>query len=437
MRNNKKIKKYSREKRVSKIFFALILIFSLLITGGVNASVVMAGDDGGTNIKRTGDNSGQENPGEPAEPGEPTEPGEPAEPAEPTEPPKPPVAEKKKISLKGLKKNIRVKARQKFVNNISVTPTNVEKVILQKEDRGKWVNKKNFISDSKGIAKIEYPKEINKKSKSVWRIYIPETKETTGYYSDKIFITVLRTYQTPGKYHKINDQRIVLKGGGYTLRLGYMGLKVRKVNSYFHIGSYHWPRYTATTKMKVRRFQKRHHLKATGNVDKKTWLKMGFSEKSWYQMGAYTSPIGVDLTYTKKQCINAMIRHGMKYLKARARYVVGASGTPKQGCDCSGFIMQCLYSVGINPLPTSAVRHSKPGYEYESRQLFKNRKLKKVKLKNIKRGDLVFCGGGIVTHIAMYIGKGRCIESWPNRVCIMPLRSGIRGRILGVRRPLP
>ena len=196
MRNNKKIKKYSREKRVSKIFFALILIFSLLITGGVNASVVMAGDDGGTNIKRTGDNSGQENPGEPAEPGEPTEPGEPAEPAEPTEPPKPPVAEKKKISLKGLKKNIRVKARQKFVNNISVTPTNVEKVILQKEDRGKWVNKKNFISDSKGIAKIEYPKEINKKSKSVWRIYIPETKETTGYYSDKIFITILRTYQT-------------------------------------------------------------------------------------------------------------------------------------------------------------------------------------------------------------------------------------------------
>ena len=199
-----------------------------------------------------------------------------------------------------MKKNIRVKTRQKFVNNISVTPTNVEKVILQKEDRGKWVNKKNFISDSKGIAKIEYPKEINKKSKSVWRIYIPETKETTGYYSDKIFITVLRTYQTPGKYHKINDQRIVLKGGGYTLRLGYMGLKVRKVNSYFHIGSYHWPRYTATTKMKVRRFQKRHHLKATGNVDKKTWLKMGFSEKSWYQMGAYTSPIGVDLTYTKK-----------------------------------------------------------------------------------------------------------------------------------------
>ena len=48
MRNNKKIKKYSREKRVSKIFFALILTFSLLITGGVNASVVMAGDDGGT-----------------------------------------------------------------------------------------------------------------------------------------------------------------------------------------------------------------------------------------------------------------------------------------------------------------------------------------------------------------------------------------------------
>ena len=68
--------------------------------------------------------------------------------------------------------------------------------------------------------------------------------------------------------------------------------------------------------------------------------------------------------------------------------------------------MQCLYSVGINPLPTSAVRHSKPGYEYESRQLFKNRKLKKVKLKNIKRGDLVFYGGGIVNKdISNYLSK--------------------------------
>ena len=92
-----------------------------------------------------------------------------------------------------------------------------------------------------------------------------------------------------------------------------MGLKVRKVNRYFHIGSKYWPRYTRQTRQKVKAFQRRKKLKATGVVDLKTWRKMGFSKKSWKTLGAYVSPIKVNPSSTKKQHIDAMINTAKKY----------------------------------------------------------------------------------------------------------------------------
>ena len=194
-----------------------------------------------------------------------------------------------------------------------------------------------------------------------------------------------------------------------------MGLKTRKVNRYFGIGSWYWPRYTSTTKAKVKNFQRKKGLKVTGNVDKKTWLKMGFSESSWKNMGAYVSPIQVNPSSTKKQHIEAMIDRAYDYMGAD--YVVGASGTPKQGCDCSGLVMQALYAAGVEIPGINPVTHSKAGHEYESRNMWNKADFKKVSYSNRKRGDLIFYhSGGVVIHVAIYLGNNKVIESWPNHV---------------------
>ena len=161
---------------------------------------------------------------------------------------------------------------------------------------------------------------------------------------------------------------------------------------------------------------------------------MGFSESSWYNLGAYVSPIIVDPSSTKKDHIDAMISTAKKYLGSN--YVVGASGKPRQGADCSGLIMQALYASGIDPYPVSCVRHSKPGYEFESRNIWKNKKLKTASYTKKKRGDLIFYQGpsGAINHIAIYLGGGKVIESWPNKVVIQPIKNGRRSRIKGVKR---
>jgi cell wall-associated NlpC family hydrolase len=185
---------------------------------------------------------------------------------------------------------------------------------------------------------------------------------------------------------------------------------------------------------KVKNFQKKKKLKVTGIVDKKTWLKMGFSEKSWNNLGAYASPIRVNPSSTKKDHIEAMISRAYDYLGSD--YVVGASGTPAQGADCSGIVMQAMYAAGVSLDPIGAVRHSKRGYEYESRNMWASKKLKTVPYSSRKRGDLIFYQGrgGAVIHVAIYLGNGKVIESWPNKVVIWPIKNSHRSNIKGVKR---
>ncbi|MFQ7756483.1 MAG: NlpC/P60 family protein [Intestinibacter bartlettii] len=93
-------------------------------------------------------------------------------------------------------------------------------------------------------------------------------------------------------------------------------------------------------------------------------------------------------------------------------------------------------SAGINPSPVNVIRHSQPGYEYESRNLFNSKKFKKISYKNRKRGDLIFYSNsnGVIIHIAIYLGNDKVIESWPNKVVVWPIKNSHRSRIAGVRR---
>lgn len=161
---------------------------------------------------------------------------------------------------------------------------------------------------------------------------------------------------------------------------------------------------------------------------------MGFSETSWSRPGAYVSPIQVNPSSTKKEHIEAMIRTAKKYLGSD--YVVGASGKPSQGADCSGLVMQGLYAAGVDPYPVSCVRHSKAGYEYESRNLWTNKKFKSIPYTKKQRGDLIFYKGrgGAIIHVAIYLGNGKVIESWPNKVVIWPIKNSHRSMVAGVKR---
>ncbi|MGL4483346.1 MAG: NlpC/P60 family protein [Anaerovoracaceae bacterium] len=347
-----------------------------------------------------------------------------------------PPAEETLTVVSGLNVSPSQKSRKVLTDAISITPGKNRTIQLQYKDKGKWIKKKEFTTADTEVAALNliYSNDWWKLTETQWRIVVFETETEKEYTSATINLTTTRYYQNPKKYIKIKDNIILKHKGNYSLKLGYMGLKVRKVNNYFHIGNKNWPRYTYLTKSKVKTFQKKKGLKVTGVVNEKTWLKMGFSEESWNNLGAYVSPIKVNPSSTKKQHVEAMIKRAKEY-KGK-NYVVGASGRLKDGVDCSGLVMQALFAAGVDPYPVSPVRHSKPAYEYESRRLWKDKRYKTVPYSKKKRGDLIFYhgGNGVVIHVAIYLGKGKVIESWPNKVVIWPVKNGQRSLIKGVKR---
>lgn len=345
-------------------------------------------------------------------------------------------SEVKKITkVKGIQFCQERKSKTKLRDTISVSPANGRKVYLQLQENGTWKTVKTFRTErkEKAIVKLVYPNSWWDMKKTKWRICIDETKEDAPFCSKTITVHTKRFYQNPKGMYQIQE-KIPVRDGSYNLSEGYMGLKVRKVNRYFGISNENWPRYSSTTAACVRNFQKKNNLSVTGVVDEKTWTKMGFSDSEWKNLGAYVSPVKVKLSSSRKDCIEAMIQRGYEYLSSS--YVVGASGTPKDGCDCSGFVMQALYAAGIDTYPISPVRHSHPGYEFESANLWASKKLKWVPYSQRQRGDLIFyqSANGSVMHIAIYLGNNKVIESWPNQVVVWPIQNSHRSNIKGVKR---
>ena len=90
----------------------------------------------------------------------------------------------------------------------------------------------------------------------------------------------------------------------------------------------------------------------------------------------------------------------------------GWSNHSVAGYDCSGLVLQALYSAGLDPQPINVVRHAEPTYR-TSQMLYSDKRLATFKLSERKRGDLIFWGdrGGTVRHVAIYLGGGRIIEA--------------------------
>lgn len=150
-----------------------------------------------------------------------------------------------------------------------------------------------------------------------------------------------KLYQNPKRYHQIHYSQIKpFDKVGYTLRRGYEGIKTWKVMHKMHT----WRGrnyYDSATYYAVKRFQRRHHLRATGNVNLKTWEKMGLSNKSWYGIDSYIAPLGAFAGQGRKAHIEAMIKQDYKYMGKP--WLAGCSSSPRYGVDCSGLVMQALF----------------------------------------------------------------------------------------------
>ena len=131
--------------------------------------------------------------------------------------------------------------------------------------------------------------------------------------------TQASAYQNPKPYYQVQDKQIQPYGKvGYTVKRGYEGIKtwkiMRKMGTF---GGY--DKYNAATYYRVKAFQRKHHLKATGDVDEQTWTKMGFSKSSWTSIDSYIAPMKVTTKNGRKAHIEAMIKQAYKYLGRPSR----------------------------------------------------------------------------------------------------------------------
>ncbi len=250
-------------------------------------------------------------------------------------------------------------------------------------------------------------------------------------------------YQNPPEYYQVKDYIAPLTGGNYDLTYNFEGLKVAwvikrlKVNYGNYVGMGTKAEYTYAVAAAVKNFQKNNNLEQTGIVNLETWLAMGYSEDEWYHLGTYVSPLRTNAMSTREDHIEAMIATAYEYLDTP--YVVGASGAPGLGLDCSGLAMQALYGAGIDMETITPVTHSYPGHEYESANMWLSPKFKHVPYSERQRGDLIFYqdGYGNIIHVAIYLGNNQVIESTvpANKVIIANIINGYRANIKGVARP--
>ncbi|MCS6711213.1 S-layer homology domain-containing protein [Brachybacterium sp. EF45031] len=200
--------------------------------------------------------------------------------------------------------------------------------------------------------------------------------------------------------------------GGVPLRRGWNGTRVRIIHKKLGIsrtGSAQT--YDATTESAVIAFQKRNGLTADGVVGAATWAKL--APEYPFTMDAWTTPVRVAKNASRTTRIEEMIRFAQSC--KGSPYTWGGAGWKDDsvaGYDCSGLLLQALYSAGLELPPITVVRHAEPTYR-TSQMMYADTKLKSVPLVERQRGDFIFYGdsNGIVRHVTLYLGNGRMIQA--------------------------
>lgn len=143
----------------------------------------------------------------------------------------------------------------------------------------------------------------------------------------------------------------------------------------------------------------------------------------------YVTPSRIAIDASREDCVNAFVARAYEYLGTQ--YIEPWSSWPGDAVDCSGLVLQCLYATGMDMGIYNPYNHRwLPGQTYNSMNWLNNNTFMPVGLNNLQRGDLVYYRN----HVAIYIGGGQIIDSWPGQgVTIQGLYS--RGNIIGVQRP--
>ncbi len=247
-------------------------------------------------------------------------------------------------------------------------------------------------------------------------------KTSDGVFISAPYLSVEKTeeYVLPSYYVPIVKEgieyytcgnEITLPSGGYNINTEYIGLKVIWTNKAL-LGTTN-ARYTADTYNAVVNLQTQAGLPVTGEVNLDTWLAMGYTEEDWYGLGTYVTPLKVSAGATHAECVEAMLETAVEYMNAGTDYRIGSSGVPGSYADCSGFVFQLLYSIGVNPT-INIVDHALAVKEYTSRDLCADDRLGiPVSYEDMQAGDLIFysSNGYNVTHVGMYAGGGKMYDS--------------------------
>lgn len=194
------------------------------------------------------------------------------------------------------------------------------------------------------------------------------------------------------------------------LTAGMNGVKVKLVQRKLGFSASKWETMDASTRAAVRRFQTRVGLPATGVVNKRTWKKMGFT-RAFCSYDRWQARVAVDEDATTDERISEMISYARTYLGRE--YVWGGTGAYGQGVDCSGLVLQALYSAGLDPQPITVLKHPLPEYR-TSLELYRHTELRHVARRRAQRGDLVFWRNNTtrkVNHVGIYLGSGRVLEA--------------------------
>lgn len=222
---------------------------------------------------------------------------------------------------------------------------------------------------------------------------------------------IVQGWNPPKKYHG-PVTRITPVKGGVPLRRGWNGTRVRIVQKKLGIHrSGSSQSYDSATERAVRAFQKRNRLRTTGVVDAKTWAKL--APEYPFTMDAWQTKVAVAPGASRSARIERMIAFAQSC--KGSPYTWGGAGWSRHdvaGYDCSGLVLQSLYSAGLDPQPINVVKHAEPTYR-TSQMLYSDKKLASFPLSQRKRGDLIFWGDsrGVVRHVAIYLGSNRIIEA--------------------------
>lgn len=160
----------------------------------------------------------------------------------------------------------------------------------------------------------------------------------------------------------------------------------------------------------IKEYQADHGIDPSGMVGKETWASM-FPDTPW-EIDRWRTTPALPLDASS----NARIEQMIVFIRSQigAPYLWGGAGPKKYGYDCSGLMLQAMYSAGLDPAPINVVDHQRPDYP-TAKKLYNYSGFKHVPASKAKRGDLLFFGlasdSKSVTHVALFLGNGWVLES--------------------------